>query len=202
MALMALSLLFTAGCGRRKETSMAELIVGDWYTYNGVPYRSFSADGTVTGAENYTSPYTVDGNKITWNTAAGNEEVTLEFMTDGEILRISASYGGYFTTRRYYFKDSDGVEKGTGLPEKGTSDKGIFGSWYDGEDLFFTLNSDCSVSDCRDIDSFCFDGKKLVLYNSESFSDEAAECSLSGDTLTICYTDELTGEKAELVLTK
>lgn len=200
-ALMLISLF--SGCGKKeKEKTMAELLVGDWYTFDGVPYRSFSADGTVTGSDYYSSAYTAEGDSLVLDSAGEGRKVTLNYYTDGEILRLSADIGSYFTTRRYYCRNADEPKKWTGLPEKGTTDENIFGLWYNGDTLFFGLGSDCSVSHYPTADSFCFDGESLVLLRSGAASDEAARCSLSGDTLTIFYTDELTGSEASLVLTK
>ncbi len=196
-------LLTFIGCGKAvSEKTVTELILGDWYTYSGAPYRSIHSDGTVTGTNNYSSLYKIEGSTITWDTMLPGSTASLEFYTDGNILRLSSDIGGYFTSRKYYCRSAEGIAGGTGLPEKGTSDEGIFGSWYDGDTLFFTLNSDCSLSDYRDLDSFSFTGEELVLFAEGASSDEAAKCSLSGDTLTIYYTDELTGDRAELVLKK
>ncbi len=201
--LMAVSLLTLAGWGSKKaaEPTMAELLVGDWYSYSGAPYRSFSADGTVVGTNGYASDYTVEGNLITWKTAAGNT-VTVEFFTDGEILRIATGSGGYFTTRMYYCKNPEGVEAGTGMPRRGTTDTAVFGTWYNGADVFFTLNEDGSVSGRRDTAAFSFFGDEIVLFTGGASVDEAASCKLENDILTIFYKDELTGADAELTLTK
>ncbi len=200
--LTLLCLLIFSGCDKKEtEKTPAEMLIGDWYTYSGVPYRSFSEDGTVTGTDNYSSPYTVDGDSIIWNTQSGRS-VTVGFRTDGEILRISSDIGSYFTSRKYYCRSAEGIAGGTGLPEKGTVDENILGNWYDGDTLFFTLGENGSLSNYRDMDSFCFTGDELVLFAVGASSDEAAECSLSGDKLTVYYTDELTGSRAELVLTK
>lgn len=200
LAVLMITALFSA-CGK-KEKTMAELLIGDWYTSVGIPYRSFHEDGTVTGADHYSSAYTAEGDTLVWDSAGDSRSVTLNYWTDGEVLRISADIGSYFTSRRYYFRSSEGVPAGTGLPEKGTLDKGIFGSWYNGDTLFFTLSEDGSVSDYPNADSFFFDSESLVLFKSNAACDESARCTLSGDTLTIYYTDELTGSQSVLVLTK
>ncbi len=199
---ISLSVLAVTGCDKKEEAKPpSQLLIGDWYTYSGAPYRSFLENGTVTGTSFYSSPYTVEEDTITWESASG-ERVTVSFYTDGEILRIASDIGSYFTARRYYYRSAEGVPAGTGLPEKGTSDENIFGLWYNGDTLFFALGSDCSVSHYPTADSFFFDGESLVLLKADSASDEAAKCSLSGNTLTIFYTDELTGSEASLVLTR
>lgn len=200
--LMLVSLFALAGCGNDKATepTMAELIVGDWYTYSGAPYRSFSEDGKVTGTNGYSSDYSVEDNMLTWDTAAGNT-VTVEFFTDGETLRVATGSGGYFTTRMYYCRNPEGVEAGTGMPRRGTTDTNIFGTWYNGASVFFTLNEDGTVSGRRDTAGFSFFGDEIVLFPGGASVDEAASCKLEGDTLTIYYKDELTGADAELVLT-
>lgn len=201
--LMVMGIFAVSGCGKEKEKDpdMAELLVGDWYSHNGAAYRTFNEDGTVTGANGYSSEYSVKDNMLTWDTVGG-ESVTLEYWTDGEILRISSKSGAYFTTRKYYYRTSEGVAAGTGLPQRGTTDKAIFGKWYNGNELFFNLKDDGTVSGRRDIDGFSFFGNEIVLFTSGFSVDEAAECRLENDVLTIIYTDEATGEPAELVLTK
>ncbi len=201
--LTVLSLFAITACGKdaESEKTMADLLVGDWYTYSGAPYRSFTEDGTVTGTNDYSSSYTVEDNMITWDTAAG-DTVTVEYWTDGETLRISTDTGAYFTTRRYYYRSAEGTELGTGMPQRGTTDKAIFGSWYSGSNLFFTLNEDGSVVGYRDVTGFSFLGDELVLFTAGVSLDEVASCKLEGDTLTIYYTSETTGEQAELVLTR
>lgn len=204
IALLVLVGVFAfGGCGKdkEKEADMAKLLVGDWYSYNGAAYRTFNEDGTVTGANGYSSEYSVKDNMLTWDTAGG-EKVTLEYWTDGEILRISSKSGAYFTTRKYYYRTSEGVAAGTGLPQRGTTDKAIFGRWYNGSELFFNLKEDGTVSGRRDIDGFSFFGDEIVLFTSGYSFDEVAECKLENGVLTIMYTDEATGEPAELVLTK
>lgn len=201
---IALSLLTVlcifAGCGK-SEPTMSELLVGDWYNYNGSPYRSFSEDGTVTGTDNYSSPYTADENLLTWNSASGSS-VTVEYFTDGEILRISSDTGAYFVTRRYFCRSSEGVWAGTGLPVRGTLNEAIIGTWYNGSEIFFTLNENGTVADHAYAIEYSCSEELLVLLTGAASTDEAAEYSLSGDTLTIYYTDEITGAQAELVLTK
>lgn len=205
LAILMLACIFAlTGCkdgDKSADSVMASLIIGDWYTYSGSPYRSFSEDGTVTGTSNYSSDYSADGNQLTWNTASG-QTVTLEFWTDGEILRISTNTGSYFTTRKYYCRSSEGVPYGTGMPERGTTDQTIFGSWYNGAELFFKLNKDGSVNGRRDTTGFSFFGDEIVLFTEGVYIDEVAPCKFENDILTIYYKDEVTGEQAELVLTR
>jgi len=199
LALLTVLCIF-AGCGK-SEPAMSELLVGDWYNYNGSPYRSFSEDGIVTGTDNYTSPYTVEGDLLTWNSASGNS-ITTQYFTDGEILRISSDTGAYFVTRRYFCRSSEGVWAGTGLPVRGTLNEAIIGTWYNGNEIFFTLNENGTVADHAYAIEYSCSDELLVLLTGAASTDEAAEYSLSGDTLTIYYTEELTGAQAELVLTR
>lgn len=202
LALLTLAgMLAVTGCGKDSEKSISELIIGDWYSHTGAPYRSFSEDGTVTGTNEYSSAYSIEGNMITWDTAGGNT-VTVEIWTDGEVLRVATGTGGYFTTRKYYYRSSEGVDAGTGLPKRGTTDTGIFGSWYNGGKLFFKLNEDGTVTGRRDTDGFSFFGDEIVLFKNGFSVDEVADCKLSEDTLTIYYTDTTTGQQGELVLTR
>lgn len=200
-ALLLLSVFAFSACGKEKTATMAEMLVGDWYSYSGAPYRSFSADGTVTGTNDYSSDYTVEGNTITWDTAGG-EKATVEFWTDGDVLRIATDTGAYFTTRRYYYRSAEGTEPGTGMPKRGTTDNAIFGSWYNGESLFFALNENGTVDGFRDVTGFSFYDDELVLFIDGTSIDEVASCKLEADTLTIYYTNESTGEQASLVLSR
>ncbi len=198
---LLLSVFAFSACGKEKTPTMAELLVGDWYSYSGAPYRSFSSDGTVTGTNGYSSVYTVEDNTIAWDTAGG-EAATVEFWTDGEILKIATDTGAYFVTERYYYRSDEGTEPGTGMPQRGTADNAIFGSWYSGENLFFTLNENGTVDGFRDVTSFSFYGDELVLFIDGTSIDEIASCKLEADTLTIYYTGESDGEQATLVLTR